>query len=136
MKIRCVWEHNGDDSILYSDNFIGAFTRGESQAAAVGKMRREVISYLKWANQSVPDSLEVDIVQDKESSLSICDADSDVLFESECKKITIDEYEALKSLALKSASDFLHLYEEIPDKNKSSLPIRQTLMNNGAFGKY
>ncbi len=26
MKIRCVWEYNSDDSILYADNFIGAFT--------------------------------------------------------------------------------------------------------------
>lgn len=25
MKIRCVWEHNGNDSILYADNFIGVF---------------------------------------------------------------------------------------------------------------
>ena len=28
MKVKCVWEHNGDDSILYASNFIGAFTRG------------------------------------------------------------------------------------------------------------
>ena len=25
MKVKCVWEHNGDDSILYASNFIGAF---------------------------------------------------------------------------------------------------------------
>lgn len=30
MKIKCVWEHNGNDSLLYSNNFIGAFTRGET----------------------------------------------------------------------------------------------------------
>ena len=30
MKVRCVWEHNGNDSILYAENFIGAFTRGSS----------------------------------------------------------------------------------------------------------
>jgi hypothetical protein len=29
MKVRCVWEHNGNDSILYADNFTGAFVRGE-----------------------------------------------------------------------------------------------------------
>lgn len=27
MIIKCVWEHNGDDTLLYSENFIGAFTR-------------------------------------------------------------------------------------------------------------
>ena len=25
MKIRCVWEHNGSDTILYADGFPGAF---------------------------------------------------------------------------------------------------------------
>ena len=47
MKIRCVWEHNGDDSILYADNFVGAYTRGESKDIALQKMMREVISYLE-----------------------------------------------------------------------------------------
>lgn len=40
MKIRCVWEHNGNDSILYSDNYVGAFTRGESKDIAMRKMNR------------------------------------------------------------------------------------------------
>lgn len=31
MKVKCVWEHYGDDSILYASNFIGAFTRGKSE---------------------------------------------------------------------------------------------------------
>ena len=31
MTINCVWEHNGNDSILYADNFVGAFTRGASK---------------------------------------------------------------------------------------------------------
>ncbi len=31
MKIRCVWEHHGNDTLLYSDNFVGAFTRGASR---------------------------------------------------------------------------------------------------------
>lgn len=36
------------------------------------------------------------------------------------------EYEELKSLALKSARDFLTMYEAVPDKDKSVLPVRQT----------
>ncbi len=42
MKIKCVWEHNGDDSILYAENFIGAFTRGSSRDAAAQKMPSEI----------------------------------------------------------------------------------------------
>lgn len=47
MKIHCVWEHNGDDSLLYADNFIGAFTRGKSREIALSKMEDEITAYLK-----------------------------------------------------------------------------------------
>ena len=126
MKIRCVWEHNGDDSILYADNFVGAYTRGESKDIALQKMKREVMSYLKWKGEVVTDSLEPIIVQEKASVLMVSDADSDVLFEEEKKPLSRSEYEELKALALKSAKNFLDLYEIIPDKNKSCLPIRKT----------
>ena len=38
MTVRCVWEHNGGDSILYAENFVGAFTRGPSREEAVLKI--------------------------------------------------------------------------------------------------
>lgn len=126
MKIRCVWEHNGNDSILYADNYVGAYTRGETKDVALQKMAGEVASYLKWKGGIVPNSLEPAIVQEKASALTISDADSDVLFEEEKKPLSGAEYEELKALALKSAQDFLDLYEAIPDKNKSCLPVRQT----------
>lgn len=37
MKIRCVWEHNGSDTLLYADNLIGAFTRGAAKEIALEK---------------------------------------------------------------------------------------------------
>lgn len=126
MKIRCVWEHNGNDSILYANNFVGAFTRGESKDIALQKMAGEVASYLEWKGEAVPDSLEAMITQEKASALTISDADSDVLFEEEKEPLSRAEYEELKALALKSAQDFLDLYEAIPDKNKSCLPVRKT----------
>ena len=126
MKIRCVWEHNGDDSILYSDNFIGAFTRGQTKDAALGKMAGEVRAYLRWRNGAGPESLEAEIIQEKISELAISDADSDVLFETEKGALSPAEYEELKALALRSAGDFLALYQSVPDKNRSCLPHRQT----------
>lgn len=126
MKIRCVWEHNGNDSIVYSDNFVGAYTRGETKDAALRKMAGEIASYLKWKGEAAPDLLETIIVQEKASELAISDADSDVLFEEERKPLSKPEYEELKALALKSAQDFLDLYEAIPDKNKSCLQARKT----------
>ena len=127
MKIRCVWEHNGDDTLLYADNFAGAFTRGHTRETAVAKMRAEVLSYLRWRGTPAPcAAAEIEIVQEKSSGIDVRDADSDVLFESERAPLTMEEYLALKSLALKSARDFHALYESIPDKNRSCLPDRKT----------
>lgn len=127
MKIRCVWEHNGSDTLLYSDNFIGAFTRGCSQKAAAAKMQAEVESYLRWQGKSASLSpAEIEIIQEKDSKIDICDADSDVLFDSERAPMTAEEYQILKALALKSARDFHALYESIPDKRLTCLPVRKT----------
>lgn len=127
MKIRCVWEHNGNDTLLYSDNFIGAFTRGRTRDIALGKMKAEAESYLLWQGKSCDlSSAEIEIVQEKSSEIDVCDADSDVIFESERTALTMQEYLSLKSLALKSARDFHALYESIPDKDASCAPIRKT----------
>lgn len=126
MKIECIWEHNRDDSILYSQNFIGAFTRGRTRQEAMQKMPSEIISYLKWKGSPLFDFPEPEIVQEKMSELTICDADSDVLFDSERNPLIITEYEEQKQLALKSAQDFLALYQSVPDKDKSCLPVRAT----------
>ena len=77
-KIRCVWEHNGSDSLLYADNFPGAFTRGASPDEALRKMPSEIRSYLAWRGETAPDALEAEIVQEKRSGLAVSDADSDV----------------------------------------------------------
>ncbi|MDO4571756.1 MAG: hypothetical protein Q4C13_00180 [Clostridia bacterium] len=121
-----MWEHNGDDSILYAANFIGAFTRGASKDLAIQKMPSEIKTYLMWKGDVTPDFLEPEIIQEKCSKLTISDADSDVLFHEERKELSASEYADLKSLALKSAHDFLILYQAIPDKDKSCLPVRET----------
>ena len=126
MTINCVWEHNGDDTLLYAVDYIGAYTRGESLEIAMSKMPQEIISYLKWLGEDTSDNIEVVITQEKDSELAIKDADSDVLFESEKAPLTADEYEKLKALALKSAKDFLALYESIPNKSATVIAERKT----------
>ena len=126
MKIHCIWEHNGNDSLIYSDDYIGAFTRGKSRDIALNKMADEITAYQKWCGEFVAETFDMEIIQEKNSELNICDADSDVLFETEKKELSIVEYEKLKALALKSAGDFLKLYESIPNKDESCLPVRQT----------
>lgn len=126
MKVTCVWEHNGGDSILYADRFAGAFTRGASREEAVRKMPEELRRYLLWRGEAPPDNCEVEIVQEKDSALQIGDADSDVLFLSEAAPLGDEEYQALKALALRSAEDFYALYRAFPDRNRSDLPFRKT----------
>lgn len=138
MKIRCVWEHNGEDTLLYADNFPGAFTRGASKKMALDKMEKEVESYLRWASEVEDKAMageefakteaiafRPEIIQEKSSDLDIKNADSDVLFDKEKEPLTMEEYQYLKALALKSAEDFLKLYEALPDKDKSALPERK-----------
>ena len=126
MTVKCVWEHNGNDTLLYAVDYIGAYTRGKTLDAAMAKMPREIASYLKWLGDDTADNAEIVILQEKDSALAIKDADSDVLFDSETVPLTADEYEKLKALALKSAKDFLILYESIPDKSAAAIAERKT----------
>ena len=126
MKIPCFWEHNRGDTLLYAVDLPGAFTRGESLSVAITKMPAEIKSYLAWKGDPVPDPIEIVIAEEKESELDIRDADSDAIFDREKAPLTRDEYEMLKSLALRSAKDFQALYESIPDKDAGLSPLRKT----------
>ena len=84
MRIRCAWEHNGDDTMLYALDFPGAYARGAGRVPAVEKMPEELTSYLLWIGAECPNtSFEIEIVQEKASGLQIADADSDIIFETE-----------------------------------------------------
>lgn len=126
MKIECIWEHNGDDTLLYAKDYVGASTRGENLQVALQKMNNELRSYSLWLGNEMIEEVEPVIIQEKNSDLDIKDADSDILFVLEEEPLTMAEYEMLRDLALKSATDFLKLYEMVPDKQKSELPVRKT----------
>lgn len=126
MEINCVWEHNGNDTLLYATDFPGAFTRDADLQSAVEKMPAEIKSYAAWAGISLSEAITVSVAADVASALQICDADSDVLFPSEKEPLTEAEYQALKTLALKSAEDFLTLYRAVPDPAYRPYPVRRT----------
>ena len=125
--MRCVWEHNGNDTLLYSVDYVGAYTRGSSLESAMSKMRGEIAAYSSWSGQDCGHNTDIEIVQIKSSDLQIADADSDILFDSEKVPLSPGEYEKLKALALKSAMDFYTLYASIPNKGESCLPQRRTI---------
>lgn len=131
MKLKCCWEHNGEDTLLYSTDFLGAFTRGKSLETAKDKMRSEIKSFALWSGQPFCDEkITVEISEEKASGLNICDADSDVILNCETLPLSKQTYLFLKKLALKSAKDFLTLYNAIPDKDKTCLKERKTFYGN------
>ena len=65
MKINCVLEHNGSDSILYAEDFAGAYTRGASKTEAIRKMPEEIRRFQLWRGQTPPGDYEIDIVQER-----------------------------------------------------------------------
>ncbi len=125
-RIRCVWEHKGNDTLLYAVDFPGAFTRGENLEIAKAQMPREIRAYAAWCSLDVGAVDNIEILQDAACDLEVRDADSDVLFEAEKLPMTMAEYQKLKAVALKSAADFLALYETIPDKHKGIASPRKT----------
>ena len=92
----------------------------------MSKMRAEIEAYSLWCGQECGHETDVEIIQEKDSNLQIADADSDILFDSERAPLSREEYEKLKALVLKSASDFYDLYFSISNKNESCLPHRRT----------
>ena len=126
VRIDCVWEHNGGDTLLYAVDYPGAFTRGTSLQEAVEKMKKEIPAYCTWAGIPMSENADILVVQDASCDLLVRDADSDVLFEQEREPLLEEEYLRLKNLALRSAGDFLALYDAIPDRDRSNRPHRTT----------
>ncbi len=125
MEICCVWEHNGDDTLLYAVNFPGAYTRGANLAEALVKMPVEIKAFCAWLGETVKVDA-VTVVQDVTTSLNVADADSDVLFDVELPSLTEAEYFSLKNRVLKSAEDFDFLYQAVPDKTIPLIDARKT----------
>lgn len=130
MIINCVWEHNQNDSLLYSSNVVGAFTRGSTREDALSKMPLEIKSFFTWTEEEIPSSVDVKILQEKASKINIFDADSDVIFDTESEDLTLEKYERLKTLVIKSAKDFLTLYEAFPDQDRTVFSPRKTFYGN------
>lgn len=124
--MRCVWEHNGNDTLLFSVDYLGAYTRGSSLEEAMAKMSAEIEAYSLWCGQECKHDTDIEIVQEKDCDLQVADADSDILFNTEKDPLSREEYIELKALVLKSARDFYALYASISNKNESCLPQRRT----------
>ena len=125
-RLRCVWEHRGDDTILWAVDCPGAFARGTNLSEALKKLPEDLSAWSLWTGGALPEYSGVEIMADVASGLDVRDADSDVLMEAEREPLSREEYERLRDMALGSAERFLRLYESVPDPDRSANPVRQT----------
>ncbi len=126
MRLAAVCEYNEDGYLIYADGLPGAYVRGQTEAQALAKFDGEVRAYLRWCGtkSDTHEPVEAEITQRKLSELRICDADSDILFDSEREELTSAEYEKLKMLALRSARDFNKIFHAIENPDISDRPKR------------
>ncbi|MBR3611426.1 MAG: hypothetical protein IKL57_08240 [Oscillospiraceae bacterium] len=128
MLIKAVCEYNDEGALVYAENFPGAFVRGRNYQNAAAKFPKEIESWLLWEKGDFePEQFEIELIQEKKNDdLRICDADSDIIFDSEREPLSKEEYQKLKILALRSAMDFERLYDSVPDKKMVISPKRET----------
>lgn len=128
ITVKCIWEHNGSDTLLWSDECPGACSRGPSLSVALVKFDHELRSYLRWSDCLFDCDAHFTpiVVEEHSSNLDIADADSDVLFGSEIGPLDPATYCRLKRLVLQSAADYQTLHDAIPHRGRLLFPARRT----------
>lgn len=130
MSIQAVVEYNDKGFLIYVDGFPGAFTRGEDKNEALEKLPKEVEIYCRWAGKQYPSNAAVNVIQDEYKDISIEDADSEVIFNSERLPLSGKDYQALKALIFKSTKDVINIFSSIPDKSRPLMQPRETFHGN------
>lgn len=127
MTVTCVWEHHGKASLIYADQFPGAYTRGATKDEALSKMPAEVRSYIAWKTGDIrPAGPKSGLYRRtprnwllKTRTPTCCSTGKSGYWDER-------QYITLKALVLKPARDFQRLYDAVPDKDRSVLPERST----------
>lgn len=129
MILKVAMEYNDLGCLLYADAYPGAFARGRTLQEAMEKINDEVIMYQSWLNGGeLPQIHSVirKVVQKEYRTSPIHEADTEILLNSEKAELTMEDYQRIKQIALKSAQDFLKLYRSIPDRQRTVLKPRKT----------
>ena len=73
MKLFCVWEHNGSDSLVFVENLPGAFSRGASKEEALAKIPVEAGAWLRWAGKQKSENFQMEVIQEISTDAEIRD---------------------------------------------------------------
>ena len=104
------FETNGKGYMGFIVELPGAFIRGITEQEAMTKVKKEVNLYLKWLGDEQKHDFRVQIVQTHRSSLSVEDADNEILLEADKDMMGEEEFRNLVDLVWCSGETFLKLY--------------------------
>lgn len=125
--VSIAFETNGKGYIGFIIELPGAFIRGRTEKEAIGKAEGEVNIYLKWLGIKQKNGYKIQIVQRHESSLSVEDADNEILLEADKEIIKKEEFGNLLDLVWYSGKTFLQIYTPAKFKDWIDEPrIRKT----------
>lgn len=126
--VRAVVEYNAEGALVWAENLPGAFSRGQSEQAALMKLPEAANRFRLWSGGQPFSSPRIEVVERHHTALCVREADSEVIFESEKSPLSRNEYGRLRELVLRSAADFERLYQSIPDKDVTDIPPRNTFL--------
>jgi hypothetical protein len=109
--VSVAMETNGRGFIGFLVELPGAFVRGRSEPEALSKVHCEARSYLDWLGIPGLPLGEVRVVERHTCSLTVEDADSDILLTADLSAMTRDGFESLSSMARRSGETFVSLYD-------------------------
>lgn len=126
MVIELISEYNKNGILMQFPCYPGAYTRGETEEVAFSKAKQELLEYKKWADLTISQA-DINIVKRVKArdDLQINDADSEILLDSDCQRLSEGEFNRWSKLALLSANCVLKLYNSITDKNWVQLEKRR-----------
>lgn len=124
--MKAALEYSDKGCLLWSLDCPGAFARGSTREEVCAKLSYDMETWCRWSGQPLTHG-DVLVMEEKyQPDMKVEDADSDMLFESERRPLSQEEYEILRELVLKSARDFESLYASIPDPDAPLGEARKT----------
>ena len=123
---RAALEYSDKGCLLYSLDCPGAFARGSTREEACAKLGYDMDAWCRWSGEPLTYGAVLVVEEKYQPDMKVEDADSDMLFEAERCPMSMEEYEFLRELVLKSARDFDALYASIPDPDTLLGEARET----------
>jgi len=112
------FETNGRGYLGFIVELPGAFVRGRTEEEAVAKVHREADLYLKWLGVEQKHDYKVQVIQRHRSTLTVEDADSEILLQADQERLSDREFQNLLDLVRFSGETFSQLYANTRFKDR------------------